>query len=566
MSADKKTLPLQPSAKHVRGIRLIGWIKELLLPLLILWTSFAFYLTTNSFSFHRASVLIVLGGMLLFAAFVSVLKMTGARVWHTLIIAGLITLFIDTEFQTMVEINKYSLLAVFLGIFVLFLKWQENSYHIMTVVFSTCLVSTLTLPILMRSEAEVPFAVSTANAAHHPLPRIIHLILDEHVGVEGIPTGLESGQAIKDKILGFYQQYGFYVYGKAFSHYASTYNAVPNALNFSAEAENRPFLTGTHFPFKLQSNKYFTILSQRHYQVNVHGSGTIDFCPGNPILVHSCHEYAGLATGVIADLNLPVADQLRVIFAGYLNRSIRYQRIRSFYQSMQPRLISQGIPLPAWTWDTYVVPYAANTMAALAHLSEDILAMPPGSVMFAHLLLPHFPYVYKEDCSTHASLQEFKSRTLTFEGTHQMNGYDNTIKSREERYRLYFQQLQCLYVRLEELFQRMQAAGIFEDSIIILHGDHGSRIGLHDAYFENFDVLSKEDYTDAFSTLFAVKLPGKSGGYDLSIRPLENLLAEAIKVPIESAATPATTDSEPFVYLKSKTGKDLVRVFYLPAS
>ena len=229
---------------------------------------------------------------------------------------------------------------------------------------------------------------------------------------------------------------------------------------------------------------------------------------------------------------------------------------------MRPRLLSRGVPLPAWTWDTFELPAAANTMAALPGLTEDILAMPPGSVMLAHLLFPHYPYIYKENCSIHASLQELKGRSLVSEN---MTEY-NTAESREERYRLYLQQLQCLYVRLDQLFRQMQAAGIFENSIIILHGDHGSRIGLHDPYVENLDVLSKEDYTDAFSTLFAVKLPGKPGGYDLSIHPLEYLLAEALTLPVDSAAARTTKESEPYVYLRRGGTEDLVRVLYSPVS
>jgi hypothetical protein len=566
MPAEKTKLPKQPTSKQLLYMRLMQWRRALLLPLLILWTSFAHYLVTNSFSFSRPPVLIGLVGILVIAFLISVLTMIGTRIWHTLIIAGLITYFIDSEFQTIVYLHKYVLLTVFLGFFVLSLKWEENVRRIATTVFATCLVSTLALPILIRAGTEFHISEKTAHAARSPLPRIVHLILDEHIGVEGIPTGIESGQAIKDTILRFYQQYGFSLYGNAFSHYSSTYNSIPNLFNFSADAKAGVFLASGDAPQKLQSNKYFRMLFEKHFDINVFGPEAIDFCEANGIHVHTCHKYPGLDLGVIADLDLPISDQLRVVFAGYLNRSMRYQRVRFHYQSMRPRLILQGIPLPAWTWDKYVVPYAANTMAALTRLSEDILAMPPGSVMVAHLLLPHFPYVYRENCSTHASLQEFKSRTLTFEEMPQMNRYDNTAESREERYRLYFQQLQCLYARLDDLFRRMRVAGIFENSIIILHGDHGSRIGLHDPYFENLDVLSKEDYTDAFSTLFAVKLPGKPGGYDLSVRPLEQLLAEALNVPLQSAGTLATRESEPFVYLRPRVGKDLVRVSYSPAS
>ena len=74
--------------------------------------------------------------------------------------------------------------------------------------------------------------------------------------------------------------------------------------------------------------------------------------------------------------------------------------------------------------------------------------------------------------------------------------------------------------------------------------------------------MSKEDYSDAYSTLFAVKLPGKAGGYDLSIRALEDLLAEAIKMPGDSGPAPESMESGQFVYLESDAKGDLVRVPY----
>jgi arylsulfatase A-like enzyme len=122
--------------------------------------------------------------------------------------------------------------------------------------------------------------------------------------------------------------------------------------------------------------------------------------------------------------------------------------------------------------------------------------------------------------------------------------------------------VQCLYVRLDELFQQMQTAGIFENSIIILHGDHGARIGIHDPYIEDLALLSREDYVDAFSTLFAVKFPGKPGGYNASIKPLEELLAETVGVLPKSIPKSVAGGPEPFVYLMSRNRREFVPVFY----
>jgi hypothetical protein len=110
----------------------------------------------------------------------------------------------------------------------------------------------------------------------------------------------------------------------------------------------------------------------------------------------------------------------------------------------------------------------------------------------------------------------------------------------------------------------MRTAGIYEESIIILHGDHGSRIVLTEPSAENQHALTKQDLVDGFSTLFAMKMPGKSGGYDASPWPLEQLFA---KFAFEAGLSPPkilSEKTEPFVYLTAGSDKEFIRVPYVP--
>ena len=68
-----------------------------------------------------------------------------------------------------------------------------------------------------------------------------------------------------------------------------------------------------------------------------------------------------------------------------------------------------------------------------------------------------------------------------------------------------------------------------------------------------------QDLLDAFSALFAVKLPGMPGSYEASPQPLEQLLAATLSEP---AAVLALDQSEPFVFLRAGHRQKLVRVPY----
>jgi hypothetical protein len=77
---------------------------------------------------------------------------------------------------------------------------------------------------------------------------------------------------------------------------------------------------------------------------------------------------------------------------------------------------------------------------------------------------------------------------------------------------------------------QIKQAGLFEDSIIIVHGDHGSRFSIHYPSLNNLDAMAPDDYLDCFSTLFAVKRPNLPSGRDVASRAVDELFQETLNV------------------------------------
>ena len=96
----------------------------------------------------------------------------------------------------------------------------------------------------------------------------------------------------------------------------------------------------------------------------------------------------------------------------------------------------------------------------------------------------------------------------------------------QRRYALYFEQVQCTYQKLGEMFDKWQRAGVFEEATIIIQGDHGSRINLNRPQASNVEQMLISDYADSFSTLLAVKGPGHEPGYDLRRIAIQDILPE----------------------------------------
>jgi hypothetical protein len=99
---------------------------------------------------------------------------------------------------------------------------------------------------------------------------------------------------------------------------------------------------------------------------------------------------------------------------------------------------------------------------------------------------------------------------------------------------------------------------------IIIHGDHGSRIYLHEPTRANRSKLLVSDYADAFSTLLAVKAPGVEPGYDLRSISIHDLLPQ-LAMPSRptaqqaSARLTSSADEVPFVYLEQEGSLRMVK-------
>ena len=111
-------------------------------------------------------------------------------------------------------------------------------------------------------------------------------------------------------------------------------------------------------------------------------------------------------------------------------------------------------------------------------------------------------------------------------------------------------------MKLDELFEKMDHAGIFENAVVAIHGDHGSRIVKREPTIENEYELSREDIVDAYSTLFAVKFPNQVGYYETQPFPIEFLLEEKVVKPLLEEKG-SVLPPDPFVFLRSEDQKIL---------
>lgn len=526
-----------------------------LFPFFTLITPFLVFLEHHSYGIFHIEIFMSILGFLLVSLLCSAGMRYGGFIGKNFFAFVLVTLFFSIQFGSSGEIVFTCML---LGVAVALLIFKDNFPLIAASIFATFFIVTLSQVFLPQEVQSLEIAKQDLAVGSGPVPRIIHLILDEHIGLEGIPTDIPEGMEVKSQLVEFYEKYGFMTFGGAYSHYSLTINSIPNLLNFSSAAKTRIYIGEGDNPDRLLENLYFEGLAQAGYRLNVWWGHHIDYCSHSQVLIDNCLQIPSHGLKITQSLDLNMLERVQLIFSNYINLSNIYGGARNYYETFRNEILPYGVSLPSATWDRHKVttlPY----LFSLEALWQSILDLPEGNVAFAHLLLPHSPYVTNADCTIRTSLQEWKYNVLSST----RGGVPNTKDSRETHYREYFKQVQCVYLKLDELFKRMEHAGLFENSVIIIHGDHGSRIMKTEPTIENEQTLSKQDIVDGYSTLFAVKFPKQVGYYDTQTVPIEFLLQEKVGKPLlgEKVSAPPST---PFVFLQSEdpTIQDLKPIPY----
>jgi hypothetical protein len=216
-----------------------------------------------------------------------------------------------------------------------------------------------------------------------------------------------------------------------------------------------------------------------------------------------------------------------------------------------------NVSLPAWDWvgDHVTPPMSVVTDRLLADIGGD----PRGEYVFAHILLPHAPLMYNADCVANPLARD----RLDTSSPDAHPPQTNTEESRRRRYELYEEQVRCALREFENLLATLEALPGFKDAVIIVHGDHGSRITITRLMYEHFDRLTSRDLRDSFSTLFAVRAPGVPAGVDSTRASIQELFSYLVESDFEWPGP--MTASPPFVFLQGAPGGTMRRIPYRSA-
>jgi hypothetical protein len=375
-----------------------------------------------------------------------------------------------------------------------------------------------------QSSAPAPVVAGDAS-----LPPLLHIILDEHIGAEGL-VGDDAALEMRDRLRAFYRDNGFMLFGGAFSEYLHTINSIPTLLNFG---EQQPWSAETSKErATVQHNQYFDLLKKEGYAVSVYQAYYVEYCR-HPAVV-ACKTSPPTSLLSLDTDRVATSDKAALIG----KELARLSGFVSLANEAIYQLTGIGLHLRGST-----LPQGFPALETLETLAADVRQAPPGSAFFVHVLFPHYPYLVERDCSSKPR-SDWLLRGRAPGALHSLN----------ERRVAYYEQLSCLLLVLQRIYD---AAGT--RFIVVVHGDHGSRIGRIDPTIEDRGRFGPNDLISGFSTLYAIRAPSIPVGYDRRALPINLLFREFVTSGFQGAAPTIAPDFAPSVILEDFDWKPTVR-------
>lgn len=361
-------------------------------------------------------------------------------------------------------------------------------------------------------------------------PSVIHILADEHASHWGMPADIFT-QGELDALWKPFVDRGFILFDRGFSREGLSQRSYATMMNPGTNPELVLKLSGSNWEI-LRTTLLERIAGGR--KLDVTGINYMDLSQALgriPTLSRFTSQNIAVAPSTLAAYGVSPLDRLHFAAASTVIWLTKGQKVPAVtallnhFPELRAQLESQSRS------------YTITALEGLQRFSGRLRQQVRGTYAFAHILLPHYRYSFRSDCTVRPP-GDWKSRLP--------HGSEDTLETRRERYRLYFEQMQCLHSRLLAMLDGLRATPAFRDATVIIHGDHGSRIAFRDKdAWLKLGRSEAEFERDWRATFVAVQLPGGTGtriGKPANVAEVFRLLVETdfTRMPIEDL-----TDRDP---------------------
>lgn len=369
------------------------------------------------------------------------------------------------------------------------------------------------------------------------LPVVIHVILDELISPGAIDPSVPGGAAARDAMYAFGQTHGLRVFDSVYSRYFFSGVAIPNLMQAEYQGLTEFGDIRKTIDEAPNPNAYFEDMAARGYRTMVFQTAVLDFC--QPPEVRGCETFRSFDPGVAAESNLDQRTRVLNFWDTFL-RAYEPSALSSFGRWVLRRAsgLDQrelGVLGVSGRFDPQGFPRWFDRFVAV------VSQVPRGTHIVAHMLVPHSPYVLTNECVVAGE----------FDSGYYLGGRfdlpDRRAEARAKYYGEYFGQVGCVMNRLDALMQMVAQTPHLRDAVVVIHGDHGSRISVGNIV----EDYAAQDFVDNYGTFFAVRAPGVAAGVDCTFTSLGQVFRRIVR-----GAAAAQDDPTPLAVVVSSRASE----------
>lgn len=434
------------------------------------------YLYSNHYPFSQPEALALCAAGALTGAAVAVIARQLGGILGAVVLALLCYIFVDLQ----LDIHDYVMAPItMLVALLLLLVVASRRALLISITLGTFYVTMVPRPDVAGTLPFVPNTAAVQTPDSQPLVRL-HVILDEHWGAGGFRA--EGDTATANYLDEFFTTRGFAVYNAAYSRYHRTIESIPDMASMGEADLLNPvdWTRGTSRTFKRVP--YFRTLRDNGYRVRVFQNTHLDFCTAASEPVDSCDTRSGNTIANIAYLRGSWVTRGKLMTRYFLNlTSHTYTRLHE----------------DAVVWRRASV---GSGLQSLREVRNEIARHSPEKMAyFVHVLLPHRPL---ETDSTCAIISDLGKRADAETPKRRTDADWQQVMAMEG------QQVRCAEHALDEVLTALDSAVGRERTVVIVHGDHGSRIFQNPYNRVSVSKLNLRELNGFFPTLLAVRAPG----------------------------------------------------------
>jgi hypothetical protein len=379
------------------------------------------------------------------------------------------------------------------------------------------------------------------------LPIVVHLIFDEMMSPGGMTDDLPGGAATRQALLDFGEKHSFRIFGSVYSRSYYTGESLPNLMNQEYLGRKEDSFGPVQFDtesksYTVKDNAYFDDMARRGYRTAVFENRYVRFC-ANPN-VDLCETFQSFDPGG-KDLAGVDAPTQRVTLWQTVLRAYEPSYTSELGQRILGRVYGLsahevGVIGDGGRYDVHRFPEWFDRFTRFA------ATVPRGTHLFAHFLMPHSPYLLNENCVLRGRI----------DSGYELSQYPPSERAAKRRdyYERYLAQVRCVARKLDDFMTAVSRSDNYRDAVIIIHGDHGSRISSGDVV----EDYGPRDYIDNYGAFFAVRSPAVPAGLDCQFVSLPEVFRRYAAGRAEDAAGRGAP--LPVVVLSRAAGTNRIKV------